>query len=246
MEVGGELWLPGGHAQTIWPALWARRTLGPPPAYVRERWLAPDGDFVDVDFLWPCAAAGAAPAPLLPRPVVVMLGLAAALIVVVGLRGLSDIVGPTFLALVLTVAAHPLRPWVARLGAASKQGDVDPNFLRAGVVKVFADGVMEYPAQTAALLAPYLEAGGKPTKTTGELSFDPEHFAHLVQKLDAAGLTVHIHAIGDVVHGDGPVCQLDILGGQRFHGVGEHVLDVAAHPAQLLLERGELGIKALS
>ncbi|MGE8374667.1 MAG: alpha/beta hydrolase, partial [Diaphorobacter nitroreducens] len=65
MKYEAPWWLPGGHAQTIWPALWARRTLGPPPAYVRERWLAPDGDFVDVDFLWPCAAAGAAPAPLL-------------------------------------------------------------------------------------------------------------------------------------------------------------------------------------
>ena len=86
---------------------------------------------------------------------------------------------------------------VARLVAASKEGDVDPNFLRAGVVKVFADGVMEYPAQTAALLAPYLDANGKPTKTRGDLYFDPERFAHLVQKLDAAGLAVHVHAIGD-------------------------------------------------
>ncbi len=86
---------------------------------------------------------------------------------------------------------------VARLVAASKEGDVDPDFLRAGVVKVFADGVMEYPAQTAALLKPYLDANGKPTKHEGELYFDPERFARLVQKLDAAGLTVHIHAIGD-------------------------------------------------
>ena len=86
---------------------------------------------------------------------------------------------------------------VARLLAASKQGDVDPNILRAGVVKVFADGVMEYPAQTAALLSPYLDANGKPTKHEGELYFDPERFARLVQKLDAAGLTVHVHAIGD-------------------------------------------------
>ena len=41
---------------------------------------------------------------------------------------------------------------VARLIAASKAGDVDSNVLRSGVVKVFADGVIEYPAQTAALL----------------------------------------------------------------------------------------------
>ncbi len=46
-------WLPGGHAQTIWPALFGRtRAVGASePAYRRERWAAPDGDFVDVDFL---------------------------------------------------------------------------------------------------------------------------------------------------------------------------------------------------
>jgi len=42
-------WLPGGHLQTIWPALWARRTRGPVPVYRRERWATPDGDFIDVD-----------------------------------------------------------------------------------------------------------------------------------------------------------------------------------------------------
>ena len=44
-------WLPGGHMQTIWPALFARRVASVPPQYRRERWNAPDGDFVDVDFL---------------------------------------------------------------------------------------------------------------------------------------------------------------------------------------------------
>lgn len=43
------LWLPGGNAQTIWPALCSRR---PPAAtWRRERWDTPDGDFVDVDWL---------------------------------------------------------------------------------------------------------------------------------------------------------------------------------------------------
>ncbi len=86
---------------------------------------------------------------------------------------------------------------VAELVTTSKSRDIDPDFLRSGVVKVFADGVMEYPAQTAALLNPYLDADGKPTKHSGELYFDPQRFASLVRKLDAAGLTVHIHAIGD-------------------------------------------------
>jgi uncharacterized protein len=43
------LWLPGGHAQTIWPALVSRKHSGATPHYVRERWDTPDGDFIDVD-----------------------------------------------------------------------------------------------------------------------------------------------------------------------------------------------------
>ena len=42
-------WLPGGNAQTIWAALGARRHLGDPPTWRRERWDTPDADFVDVD-----------------------------------------------------------------------------------------------------------------------------------------------------------------------------------------------------
>jgi predicted alpha/beta-fold hydrolase len=44
-------WLPGGHAQTIWPALFSARRLGARLDFDRERWDTPDGDFVDVDFL---------------------------------------------------------------------------------------------------------------------------------------------------------------------------------------------------
>lgn len=44
-------WLPGGHFQTILPALYAHRVVGAPVNYRRERWDTPDGDFIDVDFL---------------------------------------------------------------------------------------------------------------------------------------------------------------------------------------------------
>jgi predicted alpha/beta-fold hydrolase len=44
-------WLPGGHAQTIHAALWARRYAQAAPLWRRERWDTPDADFVDVDWL---------------------------------------------------------------------------------------------------------------------------------------------------------------------------------------------------
>lgn len=46
-------WLPGGHAQTIWPLL----IKGPLPSYRRERWTTPDDDFIDLD--WIAGKAGA-------------------------------------------------------------------------------------------------------------------------------------------------------------------------------------------
>ena len=56
-------WLPGGHTQTIWPALRGRFAAGPRVAYRRERWDTPDGDFIDVDWL-----DGADPAPSAAGP----------------------------------------------------------------------------------------------------------------------------------------------------------------------------------
>ncbi|MDX9995685.1 MAG: hydrolase [Rhodocyclaceae bacterium] len=51
-------WLPGGHAQTLWPLL----IKAAPPACRRERWDTPDGDFIDLDW---ADAPGDAPLVLL-------------------------------------------------------------------------------------------------------------------------------------------------------------------------------------
>ena len=55
----------------------------------------------------------------LPRGVVVLLGTAGAVLTTAGLRAMSDIVGPVFLALVLTIAVSPLRRLLVRRGAKS-------------------------------------------------------------------------------------------------------------------------------
>ncbi|MDH4582051.1 amidohydrolase [Pseudomonas sp. BN415] len=66
-----------------------------------------------------------------------------------------------------------------------------PNLSLPGI-KVFADGVLEYPAQSAALIDPYNNS-----QKRGELLIDPAHFGELVSAADARGWLVHIHAIGD-------------------------------------------------
>lgn len=66
MHYQAPVWLPGGNAQTIWAALYARRFDGAAPVFKRERWPTPDADFIDVDWLEP--AVNAPP----PRTLLVM------------------------------------------------------------------------------------------------------------------------------------------------------------------------------
>jgi predicted amidohydrolase YtcJ len=69
--------------------------------------------------------------------------------------------------------------------------------LSIDTVKIFADGVLEYPTQSAALIEPYLDAHGKPTTNRGGLYVEPKAFASFVEGCTEAGLNVHVHAIGD-------------------------------------------------
>ena len=73
-----------------------------------------------------------------------------------------------------------------------------------GTVKLFFDGVIEYPTQTAALLQPYrVNKGTKrdpefvPGKSKGPTYFPPRVAEAAIAMLDAAGWQVHVHAIGD-------------------------------------------------
>lgn len=52
----------------------------------------------------------------LPRAVVVMLGLAGAIIVIAGVKSFASVIGPAVFALILTVAIHPLQSWLRRKG----------------------------------------------------------------------------------------------------------------------------------
>ena len=66
-----------------------------------------------------------------------------------------------------------------------------PNLTLPGI-KVFADGVLEFPSQTASLTRPYRNTG-----KAGDLLFDAARFAELATAADKQGLIVHVHALGD-------------------------------------------------
>ncbi|MDP3845637.1 MAG: amidohydrolase [Pseudomonas sp.] len=66
-----------------------------------------------------------------------------------------------------------------------------PNLSFPGI-KIFADGVMEFPGQTAAVIDPF-----KNSLKRGELLIDPANFGKLVVAAEQRGWIMHMHAVGD-------------------------------------------------
>lgn len=71
-------------------------------------------------------------------------------------------------------------------------------------VKLFMDGIINAPADTGAMLAPYLRNAGTdaapkwtPGKNAGELYFPPQVLNPLLLQAVQAGLDPHLHATGD-------------------------------------------------
>jgi len=83
---------------------------------------------------------------------------------------------------------------VAELAAIQRTRETyrDVPHLHVTGIKIFADGVAEFPSQTAHLTKPY-----KNTGHNGDLLFDPKKFAELCTGADKQGLIIHVHAIGD-------------------------------------------------
>ena len=71
------------------------------------------------------------------------------------------------------------------------------KYLRANFIKLFADGVLEYPTQSAALLSPYTDVNGKPSNNVGKLYISQQEMNLIVNEADKRGFGVHVHAIGD-------------------------------------------------
>ena len=92
------------------------------------------------------------------------------------------------------VQVYAKKPAGEELAAVQKvrQENKDVKNFKISGVKIFADGVAEFPSQTAVLSQPYRNSG-----KNGALLFDPKRFAQLAIAADKLGLIVHVHAIGD-------------------------------------------------
>lgn len=105
-----------------------------------------------------------------------------------------------------------LESFVAARAAASGR-------VRAGTVKFFADGVVEFA--TAAMLEPYADS----PHNCGLPVWDPAELAEAVAAFDAAGFGIHLHAIGDA----GIRQALDVLAGARDRGQPGRTRPTLAH-----------------
>ena len=98
-------------------------------------------------------------------------------------------------------------------------------WLSIRTIKIFLDGVIEFPAQTAALIDPYLDADGTPTGNRGNLYVDTATLSSIITVFDRAGWQVHMHAIGDRAVRTG----LDAVAAARAANPGSAVRHTIAH-----------------
>lgn len=130
---------------------------------------------------------------------------------------------------------RPGKQWGPRLVA-------EPGVSVDGV-KYFIDGILQYPAQTAALLEPYLVNEGSasspkwvPGDNRGELYIAPEVFAEMASTLHQAGYQTKVHAIGsravrESLNGFEAMRQADGHGERqgRGHGYGQGTTRGSGH-----------------
>lgn len=80
-------------------------------------------------------------------------------------------------------------------GLVERRRQTEGGRFHAGTVKIMQDGICENC--TGAMLAPYLDHAGAPTRGTGMSFIPPDQLAEITTALDAQGFQVHFHGVGD-------------------------------------------------
>jgi AI-2 transport protein TqsA len=130
--------------------------------------------------------------PTFPRGLVVLLGLAGAAVTVAGLRAIADLLGPVFLALMLTVTVSPLTTWLRRYrvpGWAAMLITVATVYV---VLTGFAVAMIAAAARLVELIPTYQDQfaalRADLTHTLANLGIDVQQVKDLVGQADPGGV----------------------------------------------------------
>jgi predicted PurR-regulated permease PerM len=129
--------------------------------------------------------------PGLPRGVLVLVGMAAAVVVVAGMRGMSGLLAPLLLSLVLTVLAHPLRRWLDRWlpsWAASAVCIVAVYLLIVGLALAVVVSAARFASLLPSYAAEFHERVDDLTAWLGDLGVDSKEIENVASSFDLGQL----------------------------------------------------------
>ncbi|MHA6615889.1 AI-2E family transporter [Pseudonocardia sp. DLS-67] len=130
--------------------------------------------------------------PALPRGVVVLLGMAAAVITAAGLRSIAWLIGPAFLALIIVIAVAPVQRWFQRKGWPRWAITIVLVLAVYGVVVALALTIIVSIARLATTLPEYAGQSQALAQSGAGLlarfGVGPGELQHIVQSLDIGKL----------------------------------------------------------
>lgn len=138
----------------------------------------------------------------LPRGLLILLGTAAAVITVAGLKAVDDIVAPAFFALVLMIVVHPVRRWLDRHGMPGWVGALACVLIVYLVLITLSLAMLVATARFADLLPAYRSKFADLLDSVGDwlrsVGIDQVEAHRILGSFDLSGLT---GAVGSVLAG---------------------------------------------
>jgi predicted PurR-regulated permease PerM len=136
---------------------------------------------------------GEGPSPAFPRSIIVLVGLAGAVLVAVGVKAAAEIIAPSMLALALTIAVLPARDWAVRHGWPSWLATLFALVLSYLILAVIVFGTAICIVKLVELLPQYTDTARDLTAQTEDslarLGLDQATTAHALEQFDPAKVT---------------------------------------------------------
>ena len=136
---------------------------------------------------------------MLPRGVLVLLGLACTVVAVAGMRLVSDILGPVLLALMLTVTASPIGAWLRRPGAPAWAAGL-ALITTVYLILVGLGGALVFALTRLVALLPQYQAQfaqlrAEAARTLSGLGIGEQQIAELSGPIRAGGVSDLVHSV---------------------------------------------------